>query len=42
MTGIPGILKEAWEDREGPVVLTTVGTDGNPNNIYANKRGNER
>ncbi|MGM0432099.1 MAG: pyridoxamine 5'-phosphate oxidase family protein [Spirochaetota bacterium] len=25
----------AWGEREGPVVLSTVGTDGMPNSIYA-------
>ena len=26
---------QAWEDRNGPVVLTTVDAEGNPNAIYA-------
>ena len=26
---------KAWENREGPIVLTTVDTEGNPNAIYA-------
>ncbi len=26
---------KAWEEREGPVVLTTVGAQGVPNSIYA-------
>lgn len=28
-------VKKAWEDRQGPVVFTTVGKDGNQNNIYS-------
>lgn len=28
-------VKQAWENRKGPVVFTTVGRDGNPNNIYS-------
>ena len=36
MTAVPELVKKAWEDRQGPIVLTTVGNDGNPNNIYAN------
>ena len=28
-------VKSAWENREGPVVLATVNTDGSPNIIYA-------
>ena len=30
-----GILKEAWENHEGPVVLTTADEKGIPNAIYA-------
>ena len=32
---IPSIVKEAWEAREGPVVLATVDGAGQPNAIYA-------
>jgi predicted pyridoxine 5'-phosphate oxidase superfamily flavin-nucleotide-binding protein len=28
-------LKKAWENREGPIVLTTVDQEGIPNAIYA-------
>ena len=27
-------IKAAWENREGPAVLTTVDRNGNPNSIY--------
>jgi predicted pyridoxine 5'-phosphate oxidase superfamily flavin-nucleotide-binding protein len=32
---LPIELMEAWEDREGPVVLTTTDSNGMPNSIYA-------
>jgi predicted pyridoxine 5'-phosphate oxidase superfamily flavin-nucleotide-binding protein len=32
---IPLIVKQAWEEREGPVVLATVDGAGQPNAIYA-------
>jgi predicted pyridoxine 5'-phosphate oxidase superfamily flavin-nucleotide-binding protein len=35
MTAIPQVVKEAWENKEGPVVLATVDSDGLPNVIYA-------
>ncbi len=35
MTVLPEIIEKAWEDREGPVVLTTVDANGIPNAIYA-------
>lgn len=35
MTKLPEIVSKAWENREGPIVLTTVDTEGNPNAIYA-------
>ena len=28
-------LKQAWKNREGPIILTTVDTAGQPNAIYA-------
>ena len=34
MTKIPEIAVQAWENREGPVVLTTVDSKGTPNSIY--------
>jgi predicted pyridoxine 5'-phosphate oxidase superfamily flavin-nucleotide-binding protein len=35
MQKLPEIVSEAWEKREGPVVLTTVDQEGVPNAIYA-------
>lgn len=35
MSVLTKAIKEAWNDRQGPIVFTTVGNDGNPNNIYA-------
>ncbi|NLA71787.1 MAG: pyridoxamine 5'-phosphate oxidase family protein [Clostridiaceae bacterium] len=35
MKELPEIVNKAWEDREGPVIFTTVDTDGMPNAIYA-------
>ena len=35
MAALPEAVRQAWDDREGPVVLTTVDTDGLPNSIYA-------
>jgi predicted pyridoxine 5'-phosphate oxidase superfamily flavin-nucleotide-binding protein len=35
MTVLPKIVNQAWEQREGPVVLTTVDPAGVPNAIYA-------
>jgi uncharacterized protein len=32
---LPQEVTAAWEKREGPVVFTTVGADGEPNAIYA-------
>jgi predicted pyridoxine 5'-phosphate oxidase superfamily flavin-nucleotide-binding protein len=31
---LPEAAAQAWENREGPVVLTTVDADGVPNTIY--------
>ena len=36
MSTVSESVKKAWADRQGPIVFTTVGNDGNPNNIYAN------
>lgn len=35
MSKLPKSVIEAWDDREGPIVLTTVDGDGLPNAIYA-------
>lgn len=35
MTQLPEAVSQAWEQREGPIVLTTVDREGNPNAIYA-------
>jgi len=35
VTALPKIVREAWINREGPVVLVTVSADGVPNAIYA-------
>jgi uncharacterized protein len=34
MAELPEIASQAWENREGPVVLTTVDSRGTPNSIY--------
>jgi predicted pyridoxine 5'-phosphate oxidase superfamily flavin-nucleotide-binding protein len=35
MPVLPEAVSQAWENREGPIVLTTVDAEGNPNAIYA-------
>jgi predicted pyridoxine 5'-phosphate oxidase superfamily flavin-nucleotide-binding protein len=35
MTALPQEVSKAWENREGPIVLTTVDSEGIPNAIYA-------
>jgi len=35
VTAIPELVSTEWENRDGPIVLTTVSTDGTPNAIYA-------
>lgn len=35
MGALPEKVTKAWEDREGPIVLSTVNEDGIPNAIYA-------
>ena len=35
MAALPEAVREAWDSREGPVVLATVGDGGVPNIIYA-------
>jgi uncharacterized protein len=45
MATIPDSIAAAWEEREGPVVLTTVDGNGVPNAIYATctaRYGNDR
>jgi hypothetical protein len=34
MARLPTSVSEAWENREGPVILTTIGAGGIPNAIY--------
>jgi len=35
MAKLPEKVSRAWDDREGPIVFTTVDRDGVPNAIYA-------
>lgn len=35
MACLPEDVRQGWEDRDGPVILATVSTDGVPNIIYA-------
>ena len=35
MAALPEKVSKAWEDREGPIVLSTVNENGVPNAIYA-------
>jgi len=35
MTALPETVMEAWENREGPIIFSTVDEDGVPNAIYA-------
>ena len=35
MAALPEKVSKAWEEREGPIVLSTVNGDGIPNAIYA-------
>ena len=34
MAALPKIVREAWENHEGPAILTTVSEEGIPNVIY--------
>jgi len=34
MASLPEEVRRAWEDRDGPVILATVGENGVPNIIY--------
>lgn len=45
MAKLPEVAAQAWENREGPVVMTTVDSDGRPNTIYVtcvNKYSNDQ
>mgnify|MGYP006291422325 CR=1 FL=1 len=35
MPALPQDIVDAWSDREGPIVFTTVSKDGTPNAIWA-------
>ena len=35
MAKLPEVVSEAWDNRKGAIVLTTVGADGVANSIYA-------
>ena len=35
MSKLPENVREAWDDRDGPVILATVNENGVPNIIYA-------
>ena len=35
MASLPPLVSKAWDNRKGPVVLTTVDKEGIPNAIYA-------
>jgi len=35
MAALPEKVSKAWDDREGPIILSTVDRDGVPNAIYA-------
>jgi predicted pyridoxine 5'-phosphate oxidase superfamily flavin-nucleotide-binding protein len=35
MAVLPEAVSKAWDSHEGPIVLTTVDAEGNPNAIYA-------
>lgn len=35
MAALPETVAKAWDDREGPIILTTVNGDNLPNAIYA-------
>lgn len=35
MASLPQNVRQAWEDRDGPVILATVSPEGIPNIIYA-------
>ena len=35
MASLPQNVRQAWENRDGPIILATVAPDGVPNIIYA-------
>jgi hypothetical protein len=35
MPDLPDHVAQAWDEREGPIILTTVNDEGIPNSIYA-------
>ncbi|MCD4674680.1 MAG: pyridoxamine 5'-phosphate oxidase family protein, partial [Desulfobacula sp.] len=35
MPALPEKVSKAWENREGPIILSTVNANGIPNSIYA-------
>jgi len=35
MAVLPETVSKAWDDKEGPVIFSTVSEDGTPNAIYA-------
>lgn len=35
MPELPAVVREAWENRNGPIILATVDNNGSPNIIYA-------
>ena len=35
MASLPEVVRNAWDDRDGPVVLATIDDTGTPNIIYA-------
>jgi hypothetical protein len=35
MAHLPSVVEDAWEGRQGPIVLVTVDAQGMPNAIYA-------
>ena len=35
ITRLPDEVLAAWDDRDGPIVLTTIDVNGTPNSIYA-------
>jgi len=39
MANLPQVIRDAWEDRDGPVVLATVNKEGVPNAIYVGNLG---
>ena len=35
MAALPATVSKAWDERKGPIILTTVSESGVPNSIYA-------